>query len=434
MRMAKVGRCLCLMAFFLLACEASGWSATRNVTCSGTITSALQTAINSSIDGDVVNISSGVCSAGTVTWENKNITVQGQGIGVTAISGLNVQVNTKQTNKAAWRISGISFGAGQIRLNPTGGNSYPTVTSGWRIDHCEFSYPGCTQNIAVYITGTTWGLIDNCSFSGAGNAIFYAGFMNYYNEYQSTNPGMGGYSWSLPLHQGSVEAVYIEDCTFSMPSGCYYGVGDSYYGGRTVFRHNKVTNAYWQNHACRGGERGGNINAEIYNNDFNATDSAWYRAVHLRSGTAVVFNNTIRGYFTTMNVDNQRSDGANTSTPYGACDGSKPWDGNQSKGWPCLDQIGRGSGVAFGQSQPSVPVYVWNNGSDTGCSTGGTCSNNRTMTNQTTDSAVQAGRDYINNGKTPKPGYVPFTYPHPLQGGTVADSSLSAPSNLRISQ
>jgi hypothetical protein len=27
---------------------------------------------------------------------------------------------------------------------------------------------------------------------------------------------------------------------------------------------------------------------------------------------------------------------------------------------------------------------------------------------------VQANRDYFNNGATPKPGYIPYTYPHPL--------------------
>src|SRR5262245_52843496 len=57
----------------------------RNVTCSGTITNALQTAIDSSSDNDVVNISAGSCSSAQVAWSNKNIKVQGQGIGTTTV-------------------------------------------------------------------------------------------------------------------------------------------------------------------------------------------------------------------------------------------------------------------------------------------------------------------------------------------------------------
>ena len=41
---------------------------------------------------------------------------------------------------------------------------------------------------------------------------------------------------------------------------------------------------------------------------------------------------------------------------------------------------------------------------------------------------VQAGRDYINNESTAKPGYAPFVYPHPLQSGV---SLPAAPMNLR---
>ena len=138
------------------------------------------------------------------------------------------------------------------------------------------------------------------------------------------------------------------------------------------------------------------------------------------------------GYFTTMQVDNQRSNGQNTSSPFGACNGSSlPWDGNApaQSGWPCLDQIGRGSGTAY-PNEPSVPLYVWNNGTDAGCNTGGACSNNRTMSNDG-DSHVQAGRDFINNGATPKPGYTPLAYPHPLRGGG-STTAPAAPTGLRI--
>lgn len=408
-----------------LAAEFSG--AVRHVACSGTITSALQAAINASADNDVVNISAGNCSSGQVSWSNKNIKVQGQGVGNTTVSGLSFKVVV--TSKAAFRITGMSVGCGTgWRVDAV---NRTTGIKGWRIDNIAWSCASCGQNIAVQVYGITWGLIDNSTFNNMGNAIYLTGYAENTDEVNpwppSGRPGMGGYNWLLPLNLGSDEAVYVEDNTFTLSNGCFYGIGDMYYGSKMVFRHNSVTNAYWHNHAARGYERGGNRASEIYNNDFNAIDSAWYRAIHMRSGTGVVFNNRLRGSFTTMQVDNQRSNGQNTFAPFGACSGSSAFDGNMpgQAGWPCLDQIGRASGTPF-PNQAAQPLYVWNNGSEAGCNTGGFCSNNRVMINDG-DAHVQAGRDFINNGTTPKPGYTPLAYPHPLRSGT-----LVGPSALRL--
>ena len=410
---------LALAGFFTynnVASAATPPSDTVNIACSGSITSSLQSAINAANDGTIISIGSGSCTGGSVSWTNKNITVQGQGIDVTTVSGLSF--NVTDTTKANFRISGMTVGAAAAwKINAI---DRTTGIKGWRVDHIKWSYPNCGQNIALQIDGINWGLLDNNQFINAGNAIFIRAFAENTNEVNpwppSGNPGMGGNSWLLPLNLGTDEAVYVEDNTFTMSNGCYYGIGDSYYGGRTVFRYNNVTNAYWQNHAARGYERGGITKAEIYNNDFNAIDSAWYRAIHMRSGTGVIFNNSLRGYFNTIQVDNQRSNGQNTSAPFGACSGSSGWDGNNSgqAGWPCLDQIGRGPGQY--PNQPSVPLYGWNNGSVSGCSTGGSCNNNLSIVGDG-DNHVQSGRDFINNGTTAKPGYTTYTYPHPLQGG-----------------
>jgi hypothetical protein len=420
------------LSIVLALSTAPVFAATRSVSCSGDITSALQLAINAAVDGDEVSVGAGSCSAGTVSWSNKNITVKGQGIGTTTVSGLSF--NVTNSSKSNFRISGFSVGAAPTwKINAV---NRTTGIKGWRVDNVAFSYGSCTQNIAIQVYGINWGLIDSSTFNNAGNAIFVTGWAEGTNEVNpwppTGDPGMGGYSWLLPLNLGSDEALYVENNTFTMGSGCYYGVGDVYYGGRTVFRHNKVTNAYWQNHAARSHERGGNLKAEIYNNDFNATDSNWYRAIHIRSGTGVVYNNTLRGAFRTIQVDNQRSNGQNTSTPFGACAGSSKWDGNTAgqAGWPCLDQIGRGPGVnPLTGDQPSVPLYGWNNGASAGCATGGSCAAEIRIINDG-DSHVQEGRDFFNNGATAKPGYTPFAYPHPLRSGSTSAIAPPAPSNL----
>src|SRR5436190_20749682 len=80
----------------------------RTVACSGTITTALQTAINAAVDTDVISIGAGSCSAGQVSWANKNIKVQGQGIGTTTVTGLSFAVTV--TVKAGFRITGMTVG------------------------------------------------------------------------------------------------------------------------------------------------------------------------------------------------------------------------------------------------------------------------------------------------------------------------------------
>ena len=256
----------------------------RSVACSGAITSALQAAIDAAADTDVINIGAGNCSAGKVSWTNKNIKVQGQGIGATTVSGLTFSVNV--TAKAGFRITGMSVGCAPTwkidAVNRT------TGIKGWRIDNISWSCSSCTQNIAVDVLGLTWGLIDSSTFNNMGNAIYlesYAENTDEVNPWPSDgNPGLGGYAWALPLNLGTDEAVYVEDNTFTLTNNCFYGVGDMYYGAKMVFRHNSVTNAYWQNHAARGSERGGNRGAEIYNNDFNALDPAWtQRSIFVRA-------------------------------------------------------------------------------------------------------------------------------------------------------
>ena len=374
-----------------------------DIVATGDITSELQAAIDAASDGDTIIIGAGTCTASGVDWDNKNITIRGQGIGVTTVTGLTFDVLV--TTKAQFRISGMSVGAADQWLIDAGDRT--TGIKGWRIDHVAFAHPSYEQHIAIKIQGLTWGLIDNCTFDNCGNAIFTSGYAESTIEVlpgpPDGDPGLGGLSWAMPLDLGSDEATYIEDCTFTNDTGAFYGVGDNYYGSRHVFRHNSVLNAYWQCHACRGAERGGVCKVEIYNNTFDATDSDWARAIHLRAGTGVIFNNTLTGFFNTIQCDNQRSNGQSDSDPYGAADGTHAWDGNlgvgDQAGWPCLDQIGRGPGEAFGDAQPSEPVYVWDNTVDM-VSDG--------------DNNVQEGRDFING--TARPSYTPLTYPHPSRG------------------
>ncbi len=100
-------------------------------------------------------------------------------------------------------------------------------------------------------------------------------------------------------------------------------------------------------------------------------------------------------------------------------------DGNEdATGYPCLDQVGRSTDSSgLGSPQAYEPLYEWNN-------TINDLDLDISIANdacEKTTSHIVEGRDYFND--TQRPGYTPYTYPHPL---TLLSAPLSAPQNVRI--
>lgn len=103
------------------------------------------------------------------------------------------------------------------------------------------------------------------------------------------------------------------------------------------------------------------------------------------------------------------------------------WDSGDkykiTNGYPCRDQIGRSTDVYLWTDatpyppQMREPAYEWNN-------TGASGDIDFGVVNRCND-WITEGIDYYNDTK--KPGYTPFTYPHPLQ-------RPKAPQKLRITQ
>jgi hypothetical protein len=393
-------------------------------------------AVNAALDGDTVLIPAGSCTwAAPVKWTNKNINVIGAGMDSTntppttgtIITLLGSGIYISHTTKNSFRISEMTFTG-----TPPGSTSaiFPDAqgvsgaVSGWRIDHVRFHYATEVAATSIFVQGINYGLIDNCLFTGYGNPGVNAAFQNGYDSSL-----YGQHSADLALDLGGSSALYIEDCTWNFTgSGNLSAVNDLQTGGRMVFRHNTVTNGWFQTHATRGTDRGG-LKYEIYNNTWTGIGNQ--NPISLLSGTGVVFNNTISGYgFDQVWMYNQRSSTVFT-LPLGRCDGTS--DASliydriiEVNGWPCLDQVGWYGGTP--KSQTNYPVYFWNNGTSAGCATGGTC-NNSTVLKVTADKdwimpnvdhATHTGGivDYVNNGTTAKPGYTPYTYPHPLRTNT----------------
>ena len=385
----------------------------------------IQTAIDSAVDGDTVQVPAGTC-----TWTSSTvaavtithaITLQGSGCAVdsngraatpcgtviidnTAVDWNMTAIDVNYSGSSRVRITGF-----QIVLNHSTGNYGGEVrisggTPAFRIDHCVFNGGNHTKASAIGIYGDTWGVIDHNTFlSSDGNAWKAAQI--------SAN---GETSWNSALSLGSANAVYMEDNTFTQnvtQGYLAYGVVDNGPGGRLVFRYNILNNT---------GNIGGHgydtdpssaISSEIYNNTVNHTVTGnFYTAISFRGGTGVIFNNvfsaTAGGWDTFINL-----------YYYCGCTGNATCQSPRTyhTTYPGYEQPGFGPNGSGGQV--SAPIYEWNNTTTVSphMSAAGTCANESTM--------ILANRDYFIN--TPRPKYAPYQYPHPL-------TLPSAPAAVRV--
>jgi hypothetical protein len=307
-----------------------------------------------------------------VVTVHKGITLRGAGAGATIINNTMTGSYTGQLvcdSGAFRRFTGITFNG-----NTSAVTVYNLEVSGagvFRIDHCVFTVPPGGTAVQLW-GGTLTGLIDYDTFNASGNAEII------HNSAYGPSDTSG---WSRDIAPGSGDAVYIEDNTFfnnATGNPAYFwgcSAVQSYYGARTVFRHNSVEMAQIDQHGTPGmiGARWW----EIYENTFSTTvaNASQCCYITLRAGSGVVFNNHhTGGNQVTGSIDLYEED----------------------TGYPARYQIGRG------KNQVSDPAYVWNN--DASMPVG-----------SQTPTMVQVNRDYY---LTQKPNFTPYTYPHPLTGGT----------------
>ena len=379
--------------------------------------SVVQAAINSAADGDTVTVPAGTCTwSGAVSITNKTITLQGAGSGaggtkiVYGGSGHTLIAVDAGSKTGKLDISGFWFVGGDPNdWNGTAMRLYgPKGWKNLRVHHNTFdgNYPWTIKG-----SSSTHGLIDHNTFQGRAYGI-----MLY---------GNGASDWAAPLTLGTADFFFIEDNTFNFDD--FYGatgvpVMDMDSGGRQVFRYNNIKHGFWETHDKA---RSGLVSAnayEIYKNTFWTSTNKW-KAVDIAAGTGVVWGNTFTGDWSVPigAMDYKTFDPRSVKR----CDGTDPADQNTpgQSGWRCQYQIGS---MGEGKSAYGYPLYTWSN-----------TKNGSLVGMQCTDgcSHVQAGRDFINNGSTPKPGYAPYTYPHPLAqggGGGGSTSQLPAPTNLRL--
>lgn len=417
---------------------------------------------SNSFAGDGVYVPAGSCSwSSSVSWTNKNINLIGNSPTIKPSGdAFDVEVGKNGPTGAAFHISGFNFTgspSGDI-VNLNGG--LPASLTGWagyfRIDHITANLTSSGNVFIIY--GPVWGLFDHLNITTPNNIFEQANLIT--SEYNAVTSGTyseleGEYGGRiLPEALGTENAIYIENSTFT-ETGNYSGaVTDSESGGeRMVYRYNTCSGTcFHYAHWTRGSEWDGD-KYEIYDNTYTGNANAQY-AFRFGSGTGVIFNNTLTSYSDkTVHVDETRGcGGESTNPPYYSCDGTQALDGNagdtNAPGWPCAGQIGTGcsAGSCTRSTMNSIPLLVWNNGTQSTCATGGNCTNavtvlvdgsmgsnnscTRTMskyiksTAHSVPGALNGAVDYCQGSTMPTScgiytnTYTPYTYPHPLQGPT----------------
>jgi len=439
------------------------------ISCSST---DVQNAINSATAGQTVNVPAGNCSWGlNAVTLNKAITLN-------AAPNTNITFTAHPTFPITKQNSGTTYIQGFHFITATGGGTLPhpiTINGPWPT----------TSTGAVVFRNNTFSVNNDTvfdDFTVGGVILSHNTFTGTWNDFFITNKALSfSNSWTTADTMGTRDTtgtnnLYVEDNTFIGGSN---GLIDCDDNCRVVWRHNQ--------HGS-GGQDAGGFNShgfdsspqgmrhfEIYSNNFifpdktnplgNSSLSNINQYIWIRGGTGVIFNNSSDALTSQTWGDKPEwrfnIRGIQDDRPQGAC---------SNVSYPVPNQIGQNNN---GTSNFTDPVWIWGNTSNTGTDSGGfqialsagfvtwvsgqpinPCfSVYQSLGYGNTDAEqwshfFQFPRDVTNTtlgtnlctntsegctvegiGGTPKPGYTPFTYPHPLVASQPPNPP-SPPTNL----
>ena len=437
--------------------------------------SDVQAAINSAANGDTVNIPDGSCSwTGTI---NLTIAITLQGVSAPGVCsypnggtncGLQITDNntTVCTNHGAPcqpdgsnlliinKVPGFRTVLGNMSFHPgTGVGNYillrgsggpPTLfhdismeNSVQMINQLQWMQQGgVIWNFDLYSTNNLAGPC-NTVVGAAGNGGLFV-----------NSP----YGWDNDSSMGMLDKngdinLYIEDSRFYQVDQTP-DVGDN---GRVVLRHMTIDGTAGLTHGITGPTGGRHV--EYYQNNllYSFGNRNMNRYFWLRSGTIVMTQNNIQwinsGCYPNKPSFTAIVEGAmSNANAHGCCTitatGNSCWHqaGTGAQSSPTFNpsnlytsQFAAG-GVGGDNHQVIDPVYIWNNtGTGQGSAHYGTnesglgdqCHNTNPNTGQeykTADFYVSGIHYFYDDSSNPnngaKPGWVPYTYPHPLRSGS----------------
>ena len=370
-------------------------------------------AISAANHGDIVQVPAGACSWSGLSI-SKAVHLRGAGVGVTMITLTGNNTVTKQS-AGITRISNFSFS------RSGGGNA----SKGWSVGgpwqgaepviFTENNYTVSGSGLfRLNVAGGV--IISNSNFVGGNDDSFI----------QPKDDGDTGNSWGTADTIGAADTngkrnIYIESNTFL--GGTNQGI-DCDDASRCVIRYNTFDRSSINSHGWDTSPEGVR-HWEIYNNTFMHPGGSCSTAlcnqswlILMRGGTGVITNNQFvdlaGSYWGNKTELHFWIRGAEDVRPQGSCSNVR---------YPVPRQVGQNhNGTAYFTD----PIRIWNNSGTQGISAGWNFNNPCGLS---FSDFWQLGRDYALSAR---PGYVKFTYPHPLLAGTGGTQAPAPPTNVRI--
>jgi hypothetical protein len=358
--------------------------------------SDVKAALAAASHGDKVTVPAGSCAWSGLKVD-RAVHLQGAGVGKTKITLSGNNTLTKQA-AGVLRLSGFSFS----KSGGGNGSKGLTVDGSWKkaqpvvIEDNAFTVSGSGLLLITVAGGVV--VADN-SFSGGWDDSF----LQLKDDQDSEK------SWSSASSLGSKDTGgklnhYIEDNTFY--GGTNQGI-DADDAVRVVYRHNVLTYSSFNTHG-RATSPVGVRHFEVYENTFKhmggtsqLANQNW--AIWIRGGTGVIADNTIDdiagSYWGNKQELKLTIRGAEDARPQGSC---------AKTSYPVPHQIGQSHD---GTGYVTDPLYLWGNKGTLGISAGWNWGNPCKLSFA---DFFKWGRDAVKSAK-PKPGYKPYTYPHPLR-------------------
>jgi hypothetical protein len=457
-----------VLSIFLLILSSSDFASAATINAASCNYADVQAAINSAIDGDTVSVPAGSCTwASTLTIPSSlSVSIIGAGAHQTyiAISGAKT-FNIRPNQGEFVRISNMELLCGVDILSGSGGVT-TKVQDGFRVDHILINQAArglteCGRGGKLGNQETwTYGVFDHIEFYHPGVTGVLSGTP------QRTAFPFGLGPWQEDAGWGGKDFVYLEDSIIhNTEGGNLYTSGsfDGRYGWKIVLRYNDMLDVNWGGHDMHTTNSHSLRAMEVYNNTWrlsskNGEALSWNGGAGTRGGSYTVFNNRLAtsrvqdlGNGQPLLVTYYRSNG-NALGAWGSCDGVQenfcvglnnpaphPFTGmDQNAGVACTSNSQCGAGnycvpvdsqidangyvcreqPGTGKIDPVTgihaldPAYEWNN---LWCkdNAGGLCTPNMDLDWRINNiPQIVIGRDVIDD--TPRPGYTPYTYPHPL--------------------
>ena len=267
--------------------------------------------VSAAADGDTI-----IVPPGTYTWSraltvSKAISLVGNGIGATVISGAGTGIlvwHTKATGgspSGSARLSGFTF-----KSSDSGGGcigsadrvamvEFDGSSANVRVDHIRFEATACG---AIHLHQNVRGVFDHNEVVNLRLPLVHMVMIEheYWHDisYESTFGNCcGDGSWSSDSTMGTADQMTVEDNIFANEcrplTDCHYFTND-FAGARVTYRFNTFNDAVIANHGTEsGGRMRGFRHWEVYRNQFNWTHGSQPDPGGLRGGTGKLFQNQL---------------------------------------------------------------------------------------------------------------------------------------------